>query len=55
VRAAGPDAATQTDPRRYPHWWGEGLRLSGAALAEVGVTVPALDPDHTALIHVESA
>ena len=52
VRPAGPGTADQTAPRVYPAWWQTGLRLTGAALADAGVSVPALDPDHTALLHV---
>ncbi|MBE1876331.1 alpha-galactosidase [Myceligenerans sp. TRM 65318] len=55
VRPSGPGVAEQTDPRVYPEWWGTGLRLPGAVLTSVGISVPALDPDHTALIHVEAA
>jgi alpha-galactosidase len=55
VRPSGPEVASQTSPRVFPAWWQSGLRLSGAALADAGVSVPALDPDHSALIHVEAA
>ncbi|WP_246256727.1 alpha-galactosidase [Isoptericola halotolerans] len=53
VEAAGPGATSQRDPRVYPAWWQHGLRLTGATLGSVGVQVPALDPDRSALIHVE--
>jgi alpha-galactosidase len=53
VSPSGPGVVAQADPRVYPAWWQTGLSLSGAALADAGVSVPAVDPDHTALIHVE--
>jgi alpha-galactosidase len=52
VTAAGPHAGDLFDPRVHPAWWPDGLRLTGASLADVGVQVPALDPDHAVLIHV---
>ncbi|MDQ1218323.1 alpha-galactosidase [Microbacterium arborescens] len=53
VTAAGPHAAEGYDPRVHPSWWREGIVLSGAALANVGVHVPALHPDQAALLHAE--
>jgi alpha-galactosidase len=43
-----------TDPRRFPAWWADGVELTGAVLADVGLQVPALDPDQAVLIRVEA-
>lgn len=53
VRAGGPGAQTSDSPRVNPVWWREGTHLSGAVLENVGISVPALDPDQAVLIHVE--
>nr|WP_241830714.1 alpha-galactosidase [Agromyces atrinae] len=53
VSAAGPGALRTVDPRIVPAWWTEGLVLSGASLAAAGVQIPALQPDHTALLLVD--
>jgi alpha-galactosidase len=53
VRPSGPAVVRGDDPRTAPAWWADGLRLSGAALGSVGISVPALDPDQAVLIHVE--
>lgn len=53
VRPSGPTVVRGDDPRTAPAWWADGLRLSGAALGSVGLSVPALDPDQAVLIHVE--
>jgi len=54
VRAAGPGSDAAADPRVHPDWWARGLVLPGAVLSSIGVQVPALDPDHAALIRVEA-
>ncbi|WP_196876416.1 alpha-galactosidase [Nocardioides luteus] len=54
VQAAGPGSDAPPDERVHPSWWGHGIELSGAVLGDVGVHVPALDPDHSALLHVEA-
>ncbi|MDQ1204452.1 alpha-galactosidase [Microbacterium sp. SORGH_AS 862] len=53
LRASGP-ALEPYDERIHPSWWIDGTVLTGAALAEVGVHVPALDPDQVALLYVEA-
>lgn len=53
--AVAPSAPTAISPATIqlpPLWWGEGLVLSGAALADIGVFAPALHPDRTVFIHV---
>ena len=55
VSADGPGVDRQTDPQVYPPWWTTGLTLSGAVLSEVGIQMPALDPDQAALVRVVSA
>ena len=56
VRSANPRFdAEENDPRIYPEWWGDGLTVRGDVLNNVGVQVPALNPDHTALLHVTAA
>src|SRR5690606_21951113 len=54
VSAAGPGSDAPYDDRVHPTWWATGLELSGAVLADVGVHVPALDPDHSALLRIEA-
>ncbi|MFC6507012.1 alpha-galactosidase [Promicromonospora citrea] len=54
VSAAGPGADAPYDERVHPTWWATGIELSGAVLADVGVHVPALDPDHSALLRIEA-
>lgn len=54
VQAAGPGSDAPPDERIHPSWWSHGIELSGAVLGDVGVHVPALDPDHSALLHVEA-
>ncbi len=54
VTPAGPaSSATRLDPRVYPAWWRDGVELTGAVLGEVGVQIPALNPDTVALILAE--
>ncbi|HMR48844.1 MAG TPA: alpha-galactosidase [Arachnia sp.] len=55
LSAAGPGAEAPCNPRVHPSWWKDGLVASGATLTAIGVHVPALDPDHTALLHVKAA
>jgi len=50
VRSADPRPLT--DPKVVPAWWAEGLVLPGSVLGNVGVAVPALEPDQIALLHV---
>ncbi len=53
ITPAGPNARP-FDPKVHPAWWTpEGAVLPGAVLGRVGVDVPALHPDHTALILVD--
>lgn len=53
VAPAGPGQGP-FDSKVHPAWWTpEGAVLPGAVLGRVGVDVPALLPDHTALILVE--
>jgi len=47
---AGPLARAGFDPRTHPAWWAGELVLSGAVLADVGIQVPALNPDQAVLI-----
>ncbi|WP_203454600.1 alpha-galactosidase [Jiangella aurantiaca] len=54
VRAAGPGSEAPFDPRVHPEWWGKGVELSGAALGEIGIQIPALDPDHAVTLSVEA-
>lgn len=51
VTPAGP-SPTETPTTTYPAWWASGVTLSGAALMSAGIQMPALDPDHAALIHL---
>jgi alpha-galactosidase len=55
VSATGPGSDAPYDERIHPTWWTDGIELSGAVLADVGVHVPALDPDHSTLLYVEAA
>jgi len=50
VTPAGP--AVEATTWTHPTWWSSGLRMTGAALMGAGVQVPALNPDHAALLHV---
>ncbi|TNC16803.1 alpha-galactosidase [Georgenia sp. 311] len=54
ITPAGPAPGEHTpDPKVLPAWWTpDGAVLPGAVLSRVGVDVPALLPDHTALILV---
>ena len=52
--AAGPGASAAYDERIHPTWWTDGITLSGAVLADIGVHIPALDPDQAALLHVKA-
>jgi alpha-galactosidase len=54
VSAAGPGSEAPYDERIHPTWWAEGIELSGAVLSDVGVHLPALDPDHSTLLYVEA-
>jgi alpha-galactosidase len=54
VTAGGPAPREAFDPRIHPSWWERGITLTGATLATVGVHVPALDPDHAAVLRVEA-
>jgi alpha-galactosidase len=54
VRAAGPGADAAFNPRVHPDWWTSELVLPGSVLSEVGIQVPALDPDQAVLIEVEA-
>ena len=50
VRALG--AGEPYDPRIHPAWWNDGVVLTGAVLADIGLHLPALQPDHAVLLHV---
>lgn len=53
VTPAGPNATDAWDPKVHPAWWNpEGVILPGKVLARIGVQVPALLVDHSALILV---
>ncbi|GAA2722495.1 alpha-galactosidase [Cellulomonas aerilata] len=43
-----------TDPRVVPPWWPGPVVLPGSVLVGAGLQVPALDPDHAALLHVRA-
>lgn len=53
VRAAGPEASGALDPRTHPQWWRDGFFATGAVLGEVGIQIPALNPDQAIHILVE--
>ena len=53
VTVGGPGALPAYDPRVHPSWYRGGTVLTGAVLNEIGVHVPALDPDTSVLIDVE--
>jgi alpha-galactosidase len=55
VTADGPGALRNLDPKLVPEWWRDGLTASGALLQDVGIAVPALQPDQGALIRVRAA
>lgn len=56
VRPLPPgDGASGAYGAAAPPWWAGGTRLSGRALAEVGVRVPAQLPEHTVLLHLTAA
>jgi alpha-galactosidase len=53
VRPLAPgDRATSAYDFPPPPWWTQGARLSGRALAAVGLRMPAQLPEHTVLLHV---
>ena len=55
VTPAGPGFAARFDETVHPGWWRpEGIVLPGAVLAGIGLDVPALQPDHSALIHLRA-
>ncbi|MGN7970629.1 alpha-galactosidase [Microbacterium sp. 22296] len=54
VTVAGPSADAEYDPRIHPSWYRTGIVLAGAVLDQVGVNIPALDPDTTVLLDVEA-
>lgn len=54
VTVAGPGADAPYDPRVHPSWYRTGTVLAGSALSEVGLHIPALDPDTTVLLDVEA-
>jgi len=43
-------AAHAGDPAREPDWWSAGIQLTGRLLGEVGVRVPALQPERLVLL-----
>jgi alpha-galactosidase len=56
VRVRGEAGLPHTLQVRAPGWWegasGEGIRLSGALLAEVGLPMPVLAPAQGFLLHL---
>jgi len=50
IRPVGP--ALPDDPRVVPGWWDTDLVLPGSVLGSAGLQLPALEPDHLALVHV---
>ncbi|MDL9978810.1 alpha-galactosidase [Microbacterium sp. ASV49] len=54
VVADGPGARDEADPKVVPAWWQDGVVLPGAMLADVGISVPALNPDSCALVRVRA-
>jgi alpha-galactosidase len=54
VSVTGPGSDEPYDERIHPTWWAKGIELSGAVLADVGVHIVALDPDHSTLLHIEA-
>ena len=54
VSSVGPRAPFSTN-NTAPSWQaGDGVVLSGRALAEVGIQAPPLQPEHSALVHLEA-
>lgn len=51
VTPAGPNPGSGS-ATTYPAWWDGGVTLTGAALMGAGLQMPALDPDHAAVIHL---
>ncbi|SDO75929.1 alpha-galactosidase [Microbacterium testaceum StLB037] len=54
VRIGGPGPLPTYDPRIHPSWFRNGTTLTGAVLQQIGLHVPALDPDNSALLEVEA-
>ncbi len=54
VTVGGPADPRPFDPRIHPSWFREGTVLSGAALGEIGIHIPALDPDTCVVVNVEA-
>jgi len=55
VTPTGPGALDRFDPAVHPAWWtDEGLVLPGSLLGTIGIEIPALHPDHSALVHVRA-
>jgi alpha-galactosidase len=48
----GDPATVQVSP---PPWWAEGVRLPGALLSQVGLTLPALAPGAAVLLHLSTS
>ncbi|MGA7148663.1 MAG: alpha-galactosidase [Microbacterium sp.] len=54
VFPTGPGSTEDFDTRVHPAWWSpKGVTLPGEVLSRIGVEIPALRVDHTALIGVE--
>jgi alpha-galactosidase len=49
VPAAGEDIFVQATP---PAWLADGATASGRFLAEVGLPMPILNPEHAVLLHL---
>lgn len=53
VTPSGPNAASANTMMIPPSWWETGALLTGKALAEIGLHLPAMFPEHTVLIHAK--
>ena len=51
VTPSGPNAASSKTIMIPPSWWSTGITLTGRALAEIGLHLPAMFPEHTVLLH----
>ncbi len=49
-----PPADRYPGTNQYPGWWPDGVTLSGRALAEVGLQIPAMFPEYTHIIRAHA-
>ncbi len=49
-----PPADYYPRANQYPGWWKDGVTLSGRTLAEVGVQIPAMFPEHTHIVRARA-